>query len=181
MFFAVEDQRELLDAVRLHKRHYLEQFIQRTKPARHVDKPEAVLHETNFAGKKVVKIDRQIRVFVAALFKRQLDVQSDRRALALCRALVRGLHDSRAAAGDHRHAGLRQFFTHVHRRLVGGVARLGSGGAKNRHGGVDARKLLKRVNELSHDSENSPRILSRERGLVLVGDACHGSSVTARH
>ena len=139
MFFAVEDQRKLLDAVRLHKRHHFEQFIQCTEPARHVDEPEAVLHETDFAGKKVVKVNRQIRVLIAALFKRQLDVQSDRRALALCRALVRGLHDSRAAAGDHRHAGLGQFFTHGHRRLVVRIARLGSGGAKNRHSGVDAR------------------------------------------
>ena len=57
----------------------------------------------HLADREVVEVEAQVRrdIGVWRLFVRQHDIQPDGMAARLLRAAVAGLHDSRAAAGDH--------------------------------------------------------------------------------
>ena len=137
MFRPEKDEWKLRDAFRLHERDDFKKFVERAEPAGHEHKAEAVFRETNFAREKIMKVQRHVDKTIAGLLVRQFDVEADGFAAALRRALVRGFHDARAAAGDDGEIVLREPFGDGRCGVIILVIRAHSRGAKNRDGGAD--------------------------------------------
>jgi len=172
MFAAEQDERELRDALRLHEREDFKKFVERAEAAGHEHEAEAVFHEADFAREKIMKVNRDVGVAVAALLVRQFDVEADGFAAGVFRAFVRGFHDAGAAAGDDGEIVLGEALGDVVRGAIKFVGRLGARGAKNRHGRADLGQRLKRIHELGHDAEDAPRVFADE---IVVAHGQNGS------
>jgi len=98
---------------------------------------------------------------------RELDVAANRNATCFVRPLVRSLHDSRAAPGDHRHTSVGELAPHFDGGLVVGVARTQARGAKHRDGLANTRKRIEALDELSEDAQCAPRIGVDECGIAI--------------
>ena len=175
VFGAEQDERELRDALGLDERDDFKQLIERAKPAGHVNEAEAVFREADLARKKIVEVQRKVGVAVALLLAGQFDVQADGFTAALRRALVGGLHDARAAAGNDAELVPGKFPGNVMRGAVILVAGLHPRRAENAHGGAGLGKRQERVHEFGHDAENAPRIFAHMKSGVT-----HGGSITRR-
>ena len=105
---ADQHDRERRDLLGLHQGQRLEQLVEGAEAAGQHDEALGVLHEHRLAGEEVAEVEPAVDVLVQAGLEGQLDAEPDRDAAGLAGALVGGLHDARAAAGDHREAGLDQ-------------------------------------------------------------------------
>ena len=123
---------KLRDALRLHERDDFEKFVERAESAGHEDEAEAVFREADLARKKIMEMQRQVDKAIAGLLVRQFDVEADGFAAALGRALVRGFHDARSAAGDDGEIVLRQAFGNRRGGAIIFVVRARPRGAENR-------------------------------------------------
>src|SRR5208282_1069659 len=157
-----QDEGELGNALRLHKRDDFKKFIERAEAAGHEDEAEAVLREADLAGEEIMKMQRQIGKTIAGLLMRQFDVEADGFAAALGRPLVRGFHDARAAAGDDGEIVLRQAFGNRRGGTVIFVVWACPRGTENGDRGANLRKRLEGIHKLGHDAENAPGILADE-------------------
>ena len=82
------------------------------------------------------------------------------------RALVRGLHDARASAGDDRVPGLGQARGDLLSKLVFGAGPQRPGGAEDRHRYAQLREQAEALDELGLDPHDPPGI-----GMHPVGRA----------
>ena len=99
---------------------------------------------------------------------RKFDVQPHRFALCHIGSLVCRLHDTGAAAGDHREIVLRQSFAEFDGRLIGRIAGRSSGRSKDSDARAELRQGLKRVHKLCHDAENAPGVFLDEGQFGVV-------------
>src|SRR5439155_5558234 len=116
------------------------------------------LDEHRLADEEVVEVEQQVEVRVGHLFERQLDVAPDRESAPLLAALVGGLHDPGASAGDDGEPGLGQLPPHRPRRLVHRIVPTDPRRAEQADGGGDGRQLGEPVDELGQDPERPPRV-----------------------
>ena len=142
----------------MHQRDDFKKLVQRSKTAGHENKTDAVFDEANFAGKKIMKMDRDVRVAIALLFVRQFDVQADGFAPRLGRAAIGRFHDARSAAGDDPQIIFRQAFANLHRHFVIRIGWARARRAENGHGRSGVGEDLKRIDKLRHDAKNAPGI-----------------------
>ncbi len=150
------------DLAGLDQRERLEQLVHRAEAAREDDERLRVLHEHRLAHEEVAEVDGRGDVVVHPLLERQLDVAADRLAAGLRRALVRGLHDARPAAGDHGEAALGQAPRGLLRRSVHRLVRQDARAAEDADRRAEVRQGVEPLDELAHDAEDPPRVRVRE-------------------
>ncbi len=132
----------------LHQRQGFHQLVQRAESARHHDVGAGEFDEHHLAREKMLEGLADVLVVVADLFVRQLDVQPDAGRFAVERALVGGLHDAGAAAGDDRKSGIGKQARDLLGKLVIGLSGLGARAAEDAHGRVDLVKPVGGRNKL---------------------------------
>ncbi len=115
---AVEDHREAGHLLRLHQGERLEQLVQGAEAAGQNHEALRVLHEHRLADEEVTEVQPEVDELVEALLEGQLDAEPDAEAAGLGGAAVGSLHGTRAAAGDHRVAGLGEGPADGHAGLV---------------------------------------------------------------
>ena len=130
---------------------------------------KTVFYETNFAREKIMEVDRDVGKFIAVLFVRQFDVQSDGFATRVRRAFVRRFHDTRSAAGDHSEFVFGKTFGDLQRGVVIRIVHRRARGTKNRHRRSDLRHGLKGIDEFRHDAEDAPGVFFDETVVVAHG------------
>jgi len=106
----------------------------------------------------------RVDVGVGPLLERQFDVAPDARSAGDARALVRGLHDARARAGDDREALLAEQLPDLDRGEVLRVVGMRARRAEDRDALLDARELVEALDELRHDAHHAPRVGGPEVG-----------------
>ena len=155
---AEEDDGHGLDLAGLDEREQLEGLVERAEAAGEADHRAGVLQEHDLAGVEVAEVEADGLVRVGRLLVGQADVQADGRAAGVERALVGGLHDARAAAGDDGQASADQFPADG---LGGGVERVAGRrprAAEHRDGRADAGHRLEALDELAHDPQHAPAL-----------------------
>ena len=115
-------------------------------------------------------MNRHVRVLIARLLVRQLDVQAHGFAAGLRRALVGRLHDAGPAARHHGEVVFGETLGDFHGGAVIFIRRFGAGRAEDGDGGADVRHGLEGIHELRHDAEDAPGILVDKRVAVAHGD-----------
>ena len=98
---AVEDDGYRLELARLHEREDLEHLVHGAEAAGKEDKCLRAVRERHLAGEEEVEGNLVGDIRVVVLLHRELDREPDGFAARLEGAAVAGLHDARAAAGDH--------------------------------------------------------------------------------
>jgi phosphohistidine phosphatase len=176
VFFAEEDEREFGNAFRLDQGEHFKQFVQRAKAAGHVHEGDAVLHETDFAGEKVMKVHGQIGVGIAFLLMRQFDIQADGFAFAQKRAFVRGFHDTGAAARDDGNVEMREAFAQLDRSFVILVIGLGARRTINSDRRANMREGFKGFDKFAHNAKHAPGVFLDEMRSRMI----HGGETNRR-
>ena len=152
----VEHDREVENLVGLDERQRFEQLVERPEAAREDDEPLGGLHEADLARVEVVEGQADVEVRVLVLLVREVDVEADREAAALLGSAVRGLHHTRAAAGDHGPARLREESPRGARGFVRGMPLVHARRAEERdHGERNLRDGLEAHLELARDLEHA--------------------------
>src|SRR5271169_3924545 len=80
---AKQNDRESMDFARLDERQRLKQFVKGAKSPGKNDETGGEFDKHRLPHEKVAEVDAQVREWVAALFKWQLDVEPDRMAAGL--------------------------------------------------------------------------------------------------
>jgi len=166
---AHEDDRELDDLPGLDERERLPELVHRAEPAREHDEPAGVADEHDLAREEVVELERDVAVGVGALLKGELDVETDRMGARLLRPPVGGLHESRAAARDDRHAALAEGASGRAGQLVVGVVRRGASGPEEARGRADVRQRPEAHPELLADPLDPVLVRERRADRRLLG------------
>jgi len=146
----------------------LEKLVQGPITTGENDEPVRILEEHHLADEEVAEVQRQVLVGVGNLLVRQLDVQADAARAGLGGPFVGGLHDAAPAAGDDGETRPGQFAGGLLGELVVRVARVGPGGAEDRHCGPHRSELLIPFRELGHDPEDAPEVFDGLVGRAAV-------------
>ena len=105
----------------------------------------------------MAEINGNILIGIAALFERQLDIQTNGQALAArISAAIGCFHQAGAAAGDHGKAFIRQTFGNLHGQIIIRMAFADACRAENAHRRFDHRQALETFDKLAHDLKNLP-------------------------
>ena len=117
----------------------LKKFIQGSKSAGQNNKTLGVFDKHQFANKKVIKIQKLvgIDVGIVRLFKRQINVKTDRFAPGFAGSFVARLHDTGSTSGDDTVAFGHEEFSDFFGYLVIGTIGLGTGRTKDGYTGAD--------------------------------------------
>ena len=165
----------------------LEQLVHRAEAAGEHHEGLRVLDEDGLADEEVPELHAHVHVLVEAGFQRQLDAEADGDAARLGGALVRRLHDPRAAAGDHRVARLDQPGGDVVGQPVLGRVPFGPGRPEDRHGHAELGQQAEPLDELSLDAHHPPGVGVHPVGVAaaieqpLVGCGRRNLLIAQRH
>ena len=96
----------------------------------------------------MAKVERNVLVHVGLLLARQFNVEPDGSAFAGVGALIGRFHQTRAAAGDHGKARIRQFARNRFGQFVDRVAGRNPRRPEDRHCRAQRFKTLGRLDEL---------------------------------
>src|SRR5687767_5980691 len=146
-----ENHRELVDLPGLNQREGLEQLIQGTEAAGEDDERHRVLDEHRLPHEEVAEVDEAVDVGVGTLLEGKLDIAADGLALSLAGALVRGLHDAGAGAGDDREARLGKELRRFLRGTVLRIIRTSAGRSEDRDSLLHRGEGVEALDELAHD------------------------------
>src|ERR1017187_532590 len=127
-----QHQRHQLALTRLHQGEGLIAFVHCAEPAWEQREGIRVPDEDELTGEEILEGDELLVLAnnrVGGLLPRQTNVGPE--ALLQASALVSGLHNPRARAGDDHEARLRDLAAELHRLLVFGPTRLRPGGAEH--------------------------------------------------
>src|SRR4051794_16033113 len=153
----------------LREREQLERLVERPEAAWEDDEGLRVAHEHELAREEVVERDAEVDVRVHALLERQQDVEPDRKHPGVARASVGGLHDPRAAAGDHGEPGLTERAGDLPGAGVLGVVGPGAGRAEDADRGSDAGERLEAAAQLALDQAQALGVRARRHHVALLG------------
>lgn len=169
IFRAEQHDGYLLDFMRLNERENLEHLVERAEPSWEHGDTRTVLHEHRLADEEIAEADSEIDVPVDSLFVGQLDTEPDGLTAHVGSTAVDGLHDTGTAAGDDRHAPLRDLRAEGTGRLVRLRVPRRARRAEYRDCGAELGERAEAVDELGLDAEDSPRVLV-ERRFIAFGN-----------
>src|SRR5580692_968362 len=184
---ADEDDRELGDLPGGDQRERLEQLVHRAEAAGEHHEGLRVLDEDGLADEEVAELHPDVHVVVEAGLHRQLDAEADGDAARLGGALVGRLHDPRAAAGDHRIAGLDQSGGDLVGQPVLGRVPFRPRRPEDGHGHAELGQQAESLDELRLDAHHPPRVCVHPVGGAaaveqpLVGCRRRNLLVAQRH
>ena len=173
-----QHDRKVANLLRLNQGERFKEFVKRAEAAGKNDEAQTVFHEHHLAHKEVFERQAVRLIRIGLLFERQFDVAADREAACFERAAVGGLHDARAAAGDHGEtlacAATPQFPARPCSRDRPGLR---ARGTKDRDAARERGQFIKAFDKLAHDAEHAPGVSMRklvrpralEQLLVLSG------------
>ena len=151
-----QDDRKRLDSFCLYQCYGLEDFIQGPESARHADICLGIFYEHDLAHKEVVELYLQVGKRIRYLFKGKLDVEAYGLRTAFGSALVPGLHDSAAPAGNNVKAVFRELARYLHRLLIDRVIGFRACRAENAHTRVHVAERIKALDEFCQNFKHAP-------------------------
>jgi hypothetical protein len=157
---AHQHHREVPYLAGLDEREGLEELVHRAEPSREDHEGLRVLHEHGLAHEEVPEVDGEVDEAVAGLLEGQLDVAPDGQRARLPRSLVGRLHDAGTTAGDDGESGFPEEARGLDTGCVLRVVRGRAGRPEDGNRGSDLPHLVESLDELSHDPEDPPRILT---------------------
>ena len=139
---AHQHDREVTHLAGLDQAERLEQLVERAEAAGEDDEAAGVADEHHLAREEVVELEAQLTYWFRPCSNGSSIPEPDRLRAGVAGAEVGRLHRARAAAGDHRHAGLADIrAVSRHERVLGAVARRARR-AEERRRGADVRQRL---------------------------------------
>src|SRR4051794_17562304 len=155
---ADQHDRELGDLAGSDQGQRLEQLVHGAEPAGQHHERLGVLDEAGLPHEEVAELQAYVDEVVEAHLPGQFDAQAHRDAAGLGGALVGGLHDPGAAAGDHGVAGLGQAGGDALGGLVLGTAARGPRRAEDRDRGPELGQQAEPLHELGLDPQHAPGV-----------------------
>src|SRR5690348_13152320 len=158
----------IIQLPRLHQCDELEELVKGAKAAGKEDIRLGGEIQHDLAAEEVVKADRAAHKGIDALLMGQLDIDADRIAASVPRAVVSRLHDTRAAACHDSVTLLSKTPPQLVglltiRPILGHPCRTEDGNAM-----LDVAQKGKATDELTHDTENAPAWCCVEVGVISV-------------
>lgn len=156
LFFPVigphEDDREVIEFIRLDKSQGFEQFVECAEAAGHDDEGVAIFDQHHFAHEEVAQGDMGIQVWIGVLFVRQFDIAGDGAAADIFGAAITGLHDAGASAGHDGESHFCGGRSHLTGQLVMRIIFLGAGGPKNGDAWADEMQSTEAAEHVPSDA-----------------------------
>ena len=142
----------------LNKSDHLKKFVQGSETSREIDIGLGGISEHNLPAEKVVKADALFNPGVDALFKGELDIESDRFSAALMDSAVTGFHYARTAARDYPISFFSQYLAQALGLFVPMIIFRETRGAEKTNGFnfIEVREEGEAVRKFGKNAENPP-------------------------